>query len=201
MGPEQSDSTDEDGAGLRLAKLKPRQETADVSHDCTDSDSLEADNLAEETLQPKRARRSSTFHDASTATEVVHTLATTADSNTARQTPSLATRTPRPARGRVRGQIAKRKSIQPSTRLISIKTVTPSVPQPAVPGTPCSSYTRQSPARKRWRSANTADADATGLDHPDPRPTKQHRSVLSNDSQVALWSRWRQLEPRRRKRA
>ena len=198
---EQSDSADEDGAGLRLAKRKPRQEKADVSHDCTDSDSLEADNLAEETLQPKRARRSSTFHDASTATEVVHTLATTADSNTARQTPSLASRTPRPARARMRGQIAKRKSNQPSTRLTSIKTVTPSVLQPAVPGTTCNSYTRPSPARKRWRSANTADADATGLDHPDPRPTKQHRSVLSNDSQVALWSRWRQLEPRRRKRA
>jgi hypothetical protein len=83
---EQSDSPDEDGVGLRLAKRKPRQEKADVSHDCTDSDSLQADNLAEKSLQPKRARRPSAFHDASTAPEVVNTLATTADSNTARQT-------------------------------------------------------------------------------------------------------------------
>ena len=64
---EQSDSPDEGDVGSLLANRQPRREKADVSHDCTNSDSLarEADNLAEESLQPKRARRSSAVREAS----------------------------------------------------------------------------------------------------------------------------------------
>ena len=45
---EHSDSRDEDDGGSRLTKWQPRREKADVSQDCTDSDSPDADNLAEE---------------------------------------------------------------------------------------------------------------------------------------------------------
>ena len=56
-----------------------------TSHDCTDSDSLEADNLAEESQQPKRARRTFAVREASTATGDGHTSAATANNSTTRQ--------------------------------------------------------------------------------------------------------------------
>ena len=48
LDPQHSDSASDDDVGAELAKRKPREGRAAVSHDCTDSDSLESDDLVEE---------------------------------------------------------------------------------------------------------------------------------------------------------
>jgi hypothetical protein len=89
---EHSDSPDEDDVGSRLAKRQHHRDKADVSHGCTDSDSPEADSLAEESRQPKRAHRPSVAREASTETMNGHTSAAATNDNNTRWAPSLANR-------------------------------------------------------------------------------------------------------------
>ena len=87
-----------------------------------------------------------------------------------------------------------------SARLVSITTTAQSIPRPEVHGEPYSPNTRPRPTKKHWRSPNTTEAPTSLLGNPGQRPAKQHLCVLSNDPQVPLWNRWKQLEPRQRRR-
>ena len=195
---EHSDSADEDDMDRMPAKRLPCRDKAGVSHDCTDSDSPDADNLAAdlESRQPKRPRPPLVLGDASTGTMAGHTSAATTNDHTTRRTPSFSCRIPGLARRSTCGRIAKRHSRKSAGG--KTKPAAQSVPRPDVHAGLDSPDTRPRPARKRWR--HTITTDAAGLGGPDQRPAKQHRRALSHDPQAALWTRWRQLEPCRRKR-
>ena len=195
---EHSDSADEDDMDRTLAKRLPCRDKAGVSHDCTDSDSPDADNLAAdlESRQPKRPRPPLVLGDASTGTMAGHTSAATTNDHTTRRTPSFSCRISGLARRSTCGRIAKRHSRKSAGG--KTKPAAQPVPRPDVHAGLDSPDTRPRPARKRWR--HTITTDAAGLGGPDQRPAKQHRRALSHDPQAALWTRWRQLEPCRRKR-
>ena len=57
-----------------------------------------------------------------------------------------------------------------------------------------SAASRKPPKRKRWDRITSLDSD-----NPDQRPTKQLQCT-TDDQPEALWTRWRQLEPRRGRR-
>ncbi len=55
--------------------------------------------------------------------------------------------------------------------------------------------------RLKRKRDERAEADIFDTDDPDQRPTKQHRHVPDEyPDTIALWTRWRKMEPRQRRR-
>ena len=159
--------------------------------DYTDSDSSEADK-PEESRPPSKVHRTLPVRAAITAIAGGLPLTPSTNVTTARRTPSLAA-----SRRRVRGGIGKKQAYKAGR--VQAHTMT-TVERGAVPNKCGNHYNtsgRQQPKRKRWELASTTSTFDT--DDPDPRPIKQHR-LAAGGRQEEVWTRWRRLEPRQRRR-
>jgi hypothetical protein len=180
------------------AKRRSRRSHTNLAQDCTDSDSSPdstVGNRPPKRLPPKAlpSRHQSARED---STEVSGT-------QSANVNPHPEGITPHPTRSRTNPKLPQAAAKQKSSKKCSTKRrsratrPTASVIHECVQTSSVdtrSTASRKPPKRKRWDRITSLDSD-----NPDQRPTKQLQCT-ADDQPEALWTRWRQLEPRRGRR-
>jgi hypothetical protein len=196
--PSNSDSEQDVSKENIAAKRKSRRSHTNLAQDYTDSDSSPDSTVANRS--PKRlpptalpSRHQSTREDSMESGGI----------QSANVNPTSEGITPHPTRSRKNPQLpqaaAKQKSsrkcstkrqsraTRPSASMMHARVQTSSADARSI-------ASRNPPKRKRWDLITSLDSD-----NPDLRSTK-HLQCTTDDQPEALWTRWRQLEPRRKQR-
>jgi hypothetical protein len=197
MNSEHSDAVNSNIAEGVGTKRKPHRSEAGDAQNCTDSDSSTVNDLTEKPRPSSRARRTQAPRSTTTAAADRLLIAHSANATDPRQTSPRAHRAS--TLSRVHGGISKRRTRKADMARAHIVTVAERDSMLSVSGRPHRICRQQQLKRKRCGRASITSVFDT--DDPDHRPIQQHRHVPEDppDSEM-LWTHWRRMEPRKRRR-
>jgi hypothetical protein len=197
LGSERSDAVSSDSAEGGGLKRKPRRHEAGEAQNCTDSDSSTVDDLTEQPRPSSRARRTQAPRPTTTAAADRLLIAHSANATDPRQTSPRAHRAS--TLSRVHGGKSKRRTRKADMARAHIVTVAERDSMLSVSGRPHRLCRQQQLKRKRCGRASIASVFDT--DDPDHRPIQRHRHAPADPPDLkTLWTHWRRMEPRKRRR-
>lgn len=182
LSPDHSAEDSDDADGRQRIKRKPHQSLVSAPPDCADSDSPDTDDLGEESPKRKKAYLPSARRREDTSTAG------------AAASPSASC----PVSGPRHLGVARQSHFKKGTAQARISVRTMPLAAPPRCAEPPRPSGRQRPKRKRWE--HTSAIDVPALADMAQRPTKRPRRASPGAPHEVLWNRWRQMEPRRKRR-